>query len=89
MTDPTAEAWATARANAPEGFRLAFGIPYARANGDGSVTCPRCGERIVETERKDFESTTGSEYAVHYDANHAVADGRIEVDGFMYEPIED
>ena len=69
----------------PEGFVPSFGVPYARANEDGTKTCPRCGANIRQTQRKDFESYSGSEYADHYDALHALADGRILVDGVWYE----
>ena len=55
-----------------------FGIPYAAANDDGSVTCPVCGARIVPTERKDFESFTGREYAEHYAAEHTCPHGHPE-----------
>lgn len=73
---------------APEGYVLAFGIPWAREEFVGRrfyAICPRCGLRIEQVERKDFESHTGREYAEHYDAEHAVADGRILVDGEWYE----
>lgn len=70
---------------APEGYVLAFGIPYAYQNEDNTVTCPFCGARIREVERKDFESFTGREYAEHYTREHAVDDGRILVDGKWYK----
>jgi uncharacterized Zn finger protein (UPF0148 family) len=71
--------------NVPDGYVPAFGVPYARQNEDGTVTCPNCGKRIRQTERKDFESFTGHEYADHYDAEHAADDGRVLVDGEWYE----
>jgi uncharacterized C2H2 Zn-finger protein len=71
-------------------YRPAFGVPYARAGvrgRNGTATCPRCGLVIVLRERKDFESMTGSEYAEHYNAEHATDDGRVLVDGVWYEPV--
>ena len=75
----------------PEGYRLAFGVPYARVVMSGRAQgqeCPRCGKVIISRKRKDFESFTGSEYAEHYDAEHAAADGRIFVAGRWWEPVE-
>lgn len=52
-------------------------IPYADQitemawPGRTFVFCPACQRKIVLTERKDFESYTGSEYATHYRREHA------------------
>lgn len=73
-------------AKTPEGYMPVFGIPYARQNDDGTVTCPKCGERIRQGERKDFESFSGREYATHYEAEHAEADGWVRVDGAWFVP---
>lgn len=80
-------------------YRPAFGIPYAPQIGvtkavaklfgsPVAAVCPRCGKDIPLIERKDFESYSGVEYADHYNAEHAVADGRVLYDGVWYEPIE-
>lgn len=78
-----------------------IGIPYAqqRIDDDGRLfsICPICSEPIEETERKDEESFTGSGYAAHYDAEHAIKAGhRIRVlypnaragDGEVIEVVE-
>lgn len=50
------------------------GVPYAKriVDDDGCwyAICPDCREGIELTERKDFESFTGSEYADHYEREH-------------------
>jgi hypothetical protein len=55
-------------------------IPYASWDLDatdenGSYIpvhiCPVCGERIRETERKDWESFTSRNYGEHYEREHA------------------
>jgi hypothetical protein len=78
----------------PEGYRPSFGIPYAsgkiiRVKGKPAEakTCPRCGEVIICTERKDFESFSGAEYSEHYAVKHAVDDGRIKIGTRWVEPI--
>lgn len=59
-----------------------FGIPYApefmvtTVDGDfvaWVARCPVCGAFIELREKKDFESNTGSEYARHYEVEHARA----------------
>jgi len=50
-----------------------IGVPAGRQEyRDGTMyeTCPECGREIVLTERKDFESFTGKEYADHWLAEH-------------------
>ena len=73
--------------SAPEGYVPAFGVPYANSVIVGRMEakeCPFCG-RIIESKiRKDFESFSGEEYAKHYEAQHAIGDGRILVDGEWY-----
>jgi uncharacterized C2H2 Zn-finger protein len=74
--------------NVPDGYIPAFGVPYARAVIQGRKEfkeCPRCGALIRSVALKDFESRSGIEYAEHYEAEHAIADGRILVDGVWYE----
>ncbi len=74
--------------------RPALGVPYARQTvidfGDRSVvvaTCPRCNQKVELTERKDFESMSGQEYADHYHERHAVDDGLVCIGGQWYAPI--
>ena len=57
--------------------RHRVGIPYAsnERGPDGHYIpnvkiCPVCGERIVLTHRKDWESFSGREYAAHYASKH-------------------
>lgn len=78
---------AAIKRDTPPGYQLAMGVPYAHQNEDNSVTCPRCGQRIMQTERKDFESFTGFEYADHYDKQHALDDGCRLIHGRWYEPV--
>lgn len=80
------EKWNTETMGPAPAYRQTMGVPYATENDDGSQTCPRCGESIVSA-RKDFESYSGREYAAHYLALHAEADGHIQIDGVWYEPV--
>lgn len=76
--------------SAPEGYVPAFGVPYARAVIEGRKEfkqCPNCGELIGATQRKDFESFSGREYAVHYEQQHALEDGWLNVDGEWFQPV--
>lgn len=77
--------------NVPDGYVPAFGVPYAYSRIVGRreyKECPRCGLMIEAKARKDFESHSGIEYARHYEAEHAAADGRILVDGKWYVKVE-
>ncbi len=52
-----------------------IGIPYAdhvwdEENGVMYEVCPVCQEGFALTERKDFESFTGNDYANHYEHEH-------------------
>jgi uncharacterized Zn finger protein (UPF0148 family) len=53
-----------------------FGIPYARANDDGSVTCPICGARcadvneLMETVEDAITKGAHVAYAQHYEREH-------------------
>lgn len=56
-----------------------LGIPYARANDDGSRTCPVCGARcadVDETQETVEDAITkgaAMTYAAHYAANHGIS----------------
>lgn len=74
-----------------------IGIPYARPNDDGTVTCPVCGERIAERHDADGERLT-NEYGEHYERMHrgtpaelaeAEHDADAFVRGFPGESAED
>jgi uncharacterized Zn finger protein (UPF0148 family) len=53
-----------------------FGIPYAHANDDGTVTCPVCGQRIggvdetQETAEDALTKGASRMYAEHYESAH-------------------
>jgi|TARA_B100000073_G_scaffold316828_1_gene293750 uncharacterized C2H2 Zn-finger protein len=52
-----------------------IGIPYARQtykNGKMTCTCPVCGKVIELKKKKDHESYSTQEYALHYDQAHGV-----------------
>jgi hypothetical protein len=79
--------WNWEKDGPPNALRRVIGLPSARRNDDGTVTCPRCGKRISGAERRDFESYSWPEYRDHYEREHAVADGHVNVNGVWYEPV--
>jgi uncharacterized Zn finger protein (UPF0148 family) len=61
---------------AMENLTAAIGLPYARAHGDGTVTCPVCSVRIGgidESQRTAEDATTkgaAARYAEHHKEQH-------------------
>ena len=55
-----------------DGAEVVF-VPYVPSSFEGNrefITCPECGLKIEQRERKDFESHSHAEFADHFVSAH-------------------